>query len=306
MDVVKRYDIDGVHFDDYFYPYKEKDESGKPLDFPDDASWKRYGASGKLSRDDWRRENVNAFIERLYRSIKAVRPEVKFGISPFGIWQPKNPPQIEGYDAYSNLYADSRKWLSKGWVDYFAPQLYWAIEPREQSFPVLLRWWAQQNTKGRLLAPGLDSTKTRNRWKPEEIVNQIRIGRQQAGVGGHIHWNMKTLMRNNALDETLQREVYSQPALMPVATWLSGSRPEKPTLALSSNQGVNRATINWPAGAKGSPWLWLVQTRTGKDWTTEIFPGSRRVQSCNGADVIAVSTVDRNGQTSSPAILKLR
>jgi uncharacterized lipoprotein YddW (UPF0748 family) len=306
MDVVKRYDIDGVHFDDYFYPYKEKDDSGKTLDFPDEVSWKRYGAGGKLSRDDWRRENVNTFIERLYRSIKAARPEVKFGISPFGIWQPKNPPQIEGYDAYSNLYADSRKWLSKGWVDYFAPQLYWAIEPREQSFPVLLKWWAQQNTKGRLLAPGLDSTKTRNRWKPEEIVNQIRIGRQQSGVGGHIHWNMKTLMRNDALDEALVREVYSQPALMPAATWLGARRPGKPTLFISDNQNFYKAAISWTPGSTINPWLWLVQTRTGNQWMTEIFPGSRKSRMCGDTEVIAVSAVDRYGNTSQPAILKLK
>ncbi|HTD88142.1 MAG TPA: family 10 glycosylhydrolase, partial [Candidatus Binatia bacterium] len=215
MDVVKRYDIDGIHFDDYFYPYKEKDEAGRTLDFPDDPSWQRNGAGGKLSRDDWRRENVNAFIERIYRSIKAVKPEVKFGISPFGIWRPKNPPQIQGYDAYASLYADSRKWLQRGWVDYFAPQLYWAIDPPEQSFPLLLKWWAQQNAKGRLLIPGLDSTKTSRRWKPEEIVNQIRLTRQQTGVSGHIHWNMKSLMRNSAFYEALERQVYQQPALVP-------------------------------------------------------------------------------------------
>ena len=106
MDVVKRYDVDGIHIDDYFYPYKEKDDSGATLDFPDQASWQRFGAGGKLNRDDWRRENVNTFIERVYRSIKAVRPEVKFGISPFGIWRPKNPPQIEGYDAYHQSRSD--------------------------------------------------------------------------------------------------------------------------------------------------------------------------------------------------------
>ncbi len=185
MDVVKRYDVDGIHFDDYFYPYKARDGSGKDLDFPDDASWQRFGAGGKLSRDDWRRENVNAFIQRVYKSIKAAKPWVKFGVSPFGIWRPKNPPQIEGFDAYAALYADSRKWLANGWVDYFAPQLYWAIEPPDQSFPVLLRWWAEQNTKGRTTLPGMDSTKvgrseSRRGWQPQEIVNQIRLTRGPA------------------------------------------------------------------------------------------------------------------------------
>jgi uncharacterized lipoprotein YddW (UPF0748 family) len=147
MDVVRRYDVDGVHFDDYFYPYKEIDRSGNEMEFPDEASWKRFGAGGKLERDDWRRENVNAFVEKVYASIKATKPWVKFGISPFGIWKPENPPQIKGFDAYSKLYADSRKWLMKGWVDYFAPQLYWSIASEEQSFPVLLKWWSQQNSK---------------------------------------------------------------------------------------------------------------------------------------------------------------
>ena len=97
MDVVKRYDVDGVHFDDYFYPYKVKGASGKELDFPDDASWQRFGAGGKLSRDDWRRENVNTFIQRVYPSIKAAKPWVKFGVSPFGIWRPHYPPQIRRF-----------------------------------------------------------------------------------------------------------------------------------------------------------------------------------------------------------------
>src|SRR5580765_2359386 len=219
MDVVRRYDIDGVHFDDYFYPYKELDRSGNEVDFPDDTSWKRFGAGGKSERDDWRRQNVDAFVHKVYDSIKATKPWVKFGISPFGIWRPENPPQIKGFDAYGKLYADSRKWLMNGWVDYFAPQLYWSIDSREQSFPVLLKWWTQQNSKHRLLVPGLDDTKTvnlnpetnternRQRWQVLEIVNQIRLARKQTGVDGHIHWNMKSLMRNQALDEALQQQV---------------------------------------------------------------------------------------------------
>ena len=158
MDVVKRYDVDGIHFDDYFYPYKEKDAAGKEMDFPDDASWRRFGAGGKLSRDDWRRENVNRFIERVYTSIKSSKPWVKFGVSPFGIWRPGYPAQVKGFDSYAELYADSRKWLANGWVDYFAPQLYWSIDSPEQSFPALLRWWAVQNTRGRLLVAGMNTT----------------------------------------------------------------------------------------------------------------------------------------------------
>ncbi len=314
MDVVKRYDIDGVHFDDYFYPYKVKGSSGQELDFPDDASWQRFGARGKLSRDDWRRENVNKFIQRVYQSIKAAKPWVKFGVSPFGIWRPQHPPQISGFDAYASLYADSRKWLASGWVDYFAPQLYWAIEPPEQSFPVLLRWWAEQNLKGRNLYPGLNSTRvggrsaSRRSWPPEEIVNQIRLTRAQPGANGHIHWNMRSLMRNSSFDEILERQLYQQPALMPLSPWLAGVQPGKPKLTQVAKPSGSRAEITWSASGQGKVWLWVLQTRTGGEWTTEILPGMQTSRAWNGAppQAVAVSAVNRNGAASRPNVLQLR
>ena len=303
MDVVKRYDIDGVHFDDYFYPYKEKDGSGREIDFPDEQSWQRFGAGGKLNREDWRRENVNVFIRRVYESIKAAKPWVKFGVSPFGIWRPHNPPQIQGYDAYENLYADSRKWLMDGWLDYFAPQLYWGINPPEQSFPVLLKWWSEQNTKGRLLVPGMDTTKTARRWQPEEIINQIRLARKEPKTGGHIHWDMKALTRNGALDTALEREVYSQPALVPVMPWLDHAAPEKPKLSV--NSGLHK-TLRWEAGGSEKPWLWVVQIRQANQWNTQILPGSQTTLKVEpGHDpVFAVTAVDRCGNTSRPAVIE--
>jgi len=307
MDVVKRYDVDGIHFDDYFYPYKARDASGKELDFPDDASWRRFGAGGKLSRDDWRRENVNTFIQRVYKSIKAAKPCVKFGVSPFGIWRPKNPPQIQGFDAYASLYADSRKWLASGWVDYFAPQLYWEIKPPEQSFPVLLRWWAAQNIKGRTLCPGINSTKVGRGWQPQEIVNQIRLARAQPGTTGHIHWNMQSLRHNAAFDGVLEREVYSQPALMPPSPWLGRTRPGKPNLSVSNGQFSSQLEVHWTASSSDKAWLWLVQTRTGGEWKKEILPGAKTSRAWNGAppEVVAVSAVNRNGQLSPPSMLQV-
>ena len=307
MDVVKRYDVDGVHFDDYFYPYKEKDAAGREIDFPDGASWRRFGVRSKLSRDDWRRDNVNRFIERVYRSIKAEKPWVKFGVSPFGIWRPGNPPQIKGFDSYAELYADSRKWLANGWLDYFAPQLYWAIEPPDQSFPVLLRWWAAQDTRGRHLFAGIDSTKTRSRWQPQEIVNQIRLCRSQPGADGHIHWNMRSLMRNGAFDEVLEREVYQQPAVMPASPWLGRSHPNKPRLFASFEAGGG-LRLGWTSTGPGNAWLWLVQTQISDHWTTLVVPGVQTARAWTGAppDVVAISAVDRNGNLSSPAVLQLQ
>jgi uncharacterized lipoprotein YddW (UPF0748 family) len=308
LDVVKRYDVDGIHFDDYFYPYKERDRAGRELDFPDDASWRRYGAAGKLSRDDWRRENVNSFIERVYKRIKASKPWVRFGISPFGIWRPGNPAQIKGHDAYAKLYADARKWLVNGWADYFAPQLYWAIDPPEQSFPVLLRWWGEQNVKGRLLVPGLDSTKTRRQWKPEEIVQQIRLTRKQPTAAGHIHWNMKSIMRNPGFGEALQTAVYSEPALLPPTPWLDSSPPPRPHLSVVRKGTGSKVEMTWKASTEEQPFLWLVQTRTGGKWANRVLPArtTSYTHRATDPDVIAVTAVDRSGNLSPAAVFELK
>ncbi|MFM8271046.1 MAG: glycoside hydrolase family 10 protein [Gemmata sp.] len=118
LDVVKRYDIDGIHIDDYFYPYKEKDAGGMLVPFPDDDTWQAYQKiGGKLTRDDWRRDAVNGFVKRMYEETKKAKPWVKVGISPFGIWRPGNPPGISGLDQYTELYADAKLWLNEGWVD---------------------------------------------------------------------------------------------------------------------------------------------------------------------------------------------
>ncbi|HRT55883.1 MAG TPA: family 10 glycosylhydrolase [Candidatus Paceibacterota bacterium] len=304
MDVVRRYDVDGVHFDDYFYPYKERGRDGKELDFPDDASWERYGKNSGFSRDDWRRENVNRFIERVYSSVKSAKPWVKFGVSPFGIWRPGNPPQIKGFDAYASLYADARKWLEKGWVDYFAPQLYWAIEPPEQSYPVLLKWWAQQNARHRHLVPGLNSTQTRRRWQPEEILNQIRIARKQPGASGHIHWNMSSLLGASRLADALAKEVYAQPALIPAAPWLDQTPPGKPRLGI--NSAASR--VSWESSGSEPAALWLLQTRDGSRWSARVLPGSSRWAELDpkAPSAVALSAVDRYGNLSSPAVLERR
>jgi uncharacterized lipoprotein YddW (UPF0748 family) len=304
MDVVKRYDIDGIHFDDYFYPYKQRDAKGD-IDFPDDASWRRIGSKTKMTRDDWRRENVNSFIERAYKAIKTTKPWVKFGVSPFGIWRPGYPAQIEGHDAYAKLYADSRKWLTSGWLDYFAPQLYWAIDPPEQSFPVLLKWWGEQNPKGRLLVPGLDCTKTRDKWKPEEIVNQIRLARKQPGAAGHVLWNMRSVMRNPELADTLKSAVYSEPALPPAIPWAGGSVPAKPEL--TARPKAAKTTVSWGSSSDPQVYLWLLQTRKGGAWTTAVIPRIATSHTVTDTpDAVALTAVNRHGALGPTASLERR
>ena len=187
VDVVKRYDVDGVHIDDYFYPYPES-EGGKKIDFPDSATYARYlKTGGKLAKDDWRRDNVNKLVEALYKSVHAVKPQVLVGISPFGIWRPGSPPSVKGFDAYSEIYADSKKWLQNGWADYFAPQLYWPIAPPQQSFPVLYDWWVSQNTKQRHMWPGLATYRISEtgsrRITAQEIVDEIDSTRARRRSG---------------------------------------------------------------------------------------------------------------------------
>ena len=303
MDVVKRYDIDGVHFDDYFYPYLEK-EGGQDRIFPDESSWSRYGAGGTMGRDDWRRENVNRFVQRTYQSIKALKPWVKFGISPFGIWRPQNPPGIKGKDTYAEIFADSRKWLMNGWVDYFAPQLYWRIDDADHSFSALLKWWEQQNTRSRLLCPGLNTINFVAQQKPDEILNEIRVTRKEPGASGHIHFRMSTLMHESTLGNGLERQLYSQPALVPACAWLSREAPEKPRLSVSGSGG--QLAAGWEPGKPGEVWLWVLQTRMGKAWSTEILPGAKRSYAFgrNSPDVVALTAISRLGNASRPVVLE--
>jgi len=307
LDVVRRYDVDGVQFDDYFYPDAAQNGPVKNLPFPDDWSWKRFGAGGILNRDDWRRENVNRFIERTYQTIKAAKPWVKFGVSPFGIWRPGVPSSIDAHalDAYGKRYADSRKWLRNGWLDYFAPQLYWPIEPPEHSFPVLLKWWKEQNARDRHLWPGLYSAQAGIRWPPTEIVNQIRTTRRQPGATGHIHYSMKSLLSDSALAKLLEKEVYTQPALVPASPWLSTNVPGRPSIFISGLKSGNLRLGCGPAD-ESQVWLWVIQTRSAGEWKTEIVPGRTitRVLGDFHPDVIAVTLVDRFGNASRPVVFK--
>jgi uncharacterized lipoprotein YddW (UPF0748 family) len=307
MDILRRYNIDGVHFDDYFYPYPERDTSGRVLDFPDEASWRRSGQRGKLSRADWRRQNIDSFIHRVYASIKAEKPWVKFGISPFGIWRPGHPPRIKGFDPYESLYADSRKWLAEGWVDYFSPQLYWPITSPGQSFPALLRWWAAQNVKGRHLWPGLNDYEVGRGWKAGEIVDQIRLTREQRGADGEVHWDMrKALMCPNGLDAALEHTVYAEPALIPASPWLSRARPAPPQLTVRFRGGSLEA--RWSARGREKVWLWVLQRRRAGYWTTEILPGRVTRRAWRGAapEAIAVTAVDRYETAGPPTVLRRR
>ncbi|HEU4565728.1 MAG TPA: family 10 glycosylhydrolase [Gemmatimonadaceae bacterium] len=311
LDVVKRYDIDGVHIDDYFYPYRERDASGKEIDFPDSASWARYRRDGgTLSRGDWRRRNVDRFLQRLHAGIRERKPWVRFGVSPFGIWRPGYPESVRGFDAYEQIYADSRKWLVNGWVDYFTPQLYWPIGAPQQSYPALLEWWVKENVKGRHIWPGnytsrVGSASAKERWSAGELLEQIRRTRLQRGAGGNVHFSMKALMENrDGLADSLAGGLYAMPALVPASRWLDSVAPPRPVVALRRDSIAGGWRVDMRPRGASKVWLWVVRARFGDTWTTEILPGSSRTRTLTSddalppPDVVTVVAVDRVGNES--------
>lgn len=309
LDVVKRYDIDGVHIDDYFYPYPIAQARGRgDLPFPDEASYAKYTASGgKLGRDDWRRENVNTLVREMAEGIRAEKPWVKFGISPFGIWRPGSPSSVRGFDAYGKLYADARKWMHEGWGDYFSPQLYWPTYKEGQRYPVLLDWWAGENRKRRHLWPGNFTSRSgatgTGSFTVSELLEQIRVTRTHPGSGGNVHFSMRAFSRNQAgMNDTLLEGPYREAALVPASPWMSAPPPPTPRVSLGRDaRGVRLVELRTVEGT--APWLWVVRMRMAEGWQTFVVPGALRTWSPPFGDEpldLVVSTVNRIGEERTP------
>jgi uncharacterized lipoprotein YddW (UPF0748 family) len=314
-DIVTRYDVDGIHFDDYFYPYPI---SGTP--FPDDTTYAAYtGSGGQLSLSNWRRKNVDDFVLDVYTSIKASKPWVKFGLSPFGIWRPGNPAGITGLDAYSSLYADSKKWLNNGWIDYFTPQLYWEIDNPGQEYPLLLDWWISQNTQGRLLAPGLFTSSVSfdgGLWDAADIIDQVVMTQGRAGSQGNIHFSSRQFMLNSGagdkgLNEGLRDGPYAKEALIPAMPWLDDVPPTAPDVTFSRTNSSAPWILNWtPAGSEAAT-LWVVYyLKSDNTWAYDIVTAPTRSYTLPGTGATAptyavVSSIDRVGNESTRPILGL-
>ncbi|MEB3221070.1 MAG: family 10 glycosylhydrolase [Candidatus Sericytochromatia bacterium] len=313
-DVVQRYDVDGVHIDDYFYPYPVQGPNGKDQPFPDDATYRRYQqGGGTLARDDWRRDNVDRFVERLYKEVRAEKPHVRVGVSPFGIWKPGNPPGITGMDPTEKLYADARKWLQAGWLDYLAPQLYWPLESTGQPFAKLLAWWQSQNTQGRHMWPGMFTSKvadgSASAWKADQIRRQVEAARQAPGVTGHAHYSVRPLLSGRGgLYDLLASRTYTEPALVPASPWLDadGKPPGRATVTLAAPDARGRQAVTW-AGAGDEPVArWLVQLRENGAWRSRVLDGDTRTLTLDaGVDAVAVTPLDRAGVAGAPTSLAL-
>ncbi|WBL25700.1 glycoside hydrolase family 10 protein [Zunongwangia sp. HGR-M22] len=306
-DLVQRYDVDGIHFDDYFYPY-DSYNGGK--DFPDDQSWNAYKtAGGKLSRGDWRRKNVDDFIERVAKLVKKEKDFVKFGISPFGIWRPGYPQSIAGYDQYEKLYADAKKWLNEGWVDYLTPQLYWKTDQTAQSFPVLLNWWEEENTKNRHLWPGINAGLIKEEGYENELFNQILITRGMlAKDAGAVLWDLKALINDKEAEKALAENYFRKPALVPPSPWIDNKAPKLPEV--STNLDVNTLRISWEHPNENDVFRWVLYFQyEGSKWdfkilnndqlselktTLSYLVGEKKVK----LSKIGITAVDRTGNQS--------
>ncbi|MES2268002.1 MAG: family 10 glycosylhydrolase [Bacteroidota bacterium] len=231
LDVVKNYDVDGIHMDDYFYPYPVRGQVINDLD-----AFNKYG-EGFDNIKDWRRDNVDKLVHMLADSIHKYKPSMKFGISPFGIWANKSQhpdgSATNGGSSYIENFADSRKWMQEGWIDYINPQIYWQIGNRAASFDTLLNWWSN-NTYNRHLYIGqapyrfyeLRSPAFKN---PSEIPNQLRLIRANPRVQGSVYFRSQSLMANaNHLVDTLKKDFYRYPALPPPMLWRDSIPPNTP------------------------------------------------------------------------------
>lgn len=241
QDVVRRYDIDAIHFDDYFYPYRI---TGK--EFPDSKTYQQYGNG--MSRDDWRRSNVDSIIVMLHRIIKQEKPYCQFGISPFGVWRnidkdPRGSQTKAGQTNYDDLYADILLWLQNGWIDYVAPQLYWEMGHRVVAFEVLSDWWAH-HAYGRNLYIGQGIYRSKEprsyAWhNRNELPNQIKRLREFPEIQGSIFFSSKTFASNpNGWNDSLRNNYYKYPAICPPMPWIDDAIPAAPEMIIASGQPV--------------------------------------------------------------------
>ena len=309
-DVLRRYEVDGVHIDDYFYPYPVTPPGAAAgageVPFPDDPSFARYVAGGgTLARDDWRRANVNNLVQALYQTVLRERPGARLGVSPFGLGRPDmRPPGITGFSQYDKLYADVELWFAQGWMDYLAPQLYWPIDRVGQQFPVLLDYWLAQNTAQRHVWPGLytslvsrDGTIGPRAWAAREISDQVAVQRSRPAASGHIHFSMVALMQDRGGVATqLMAGAYAVPALVPPTPWRSSTPQPPPPGAPALKLAAGQAMLEPAAGSNVAQWA--VWRRSAGQWRFSVQPVSERAVATAGADALVVSAVDRWGRLS--------
>lgn len=231
-DIVLRYNVDAIHFDDYFYPYPLS------IEFPDTVSFKLYNRGfRKEDKADWRRENVDIIIKKLNDTIKATKPWVKFGISPFGVWRnktddPRGSDTKAGATNYDHLYADVIKWQQNGWIDYLLPQIYWQIGHPQADFKLLANWWKNHNyNRGMYIGHAvykIEAGSAIPAWSnPAELPNQIRMLRATPEIEGSAFYSAKHFNRDLfGLQDSLRNSLYRLPSIVPPMKWIDNTPPQ--------------------------------------------------------------------------------
>ncbi|MFF5296631.1 glycoside hydrolase family 10 protein [Paractinoplanes globisporus] len=299
LEAVQKYDIDGVHFDDFFYPYPQNGE-----DFPDDASYAKYGHGE--NRAQWRRDNVDTLVREMSQRIKQLKPWVKFGISPFGIWRNKTTDPAgsdsRGLESYDAIYADTRKWVQQGWLDYIVPQLYWNVGFAKADYAKMLPWWTSlvKGTRVQLYIGQADyRVGEKGAWSnPAEIDRHLTMD-EQAGVQGEVHFSAASVRSNKLGAVALySKNHYSAPALVPVMKQLPAGPPGAPTLTREWRAG-NARHFDFRPGAGPQPVSWALY-RVGGDKATLVATGRTGQQVADpappaGSAVYCLSGLDRSG-----------
>jgi len=303
LDVARRYDIDGVHFDDYFYPYPIM-ENGARVDFPDDKNWEEYLKTAArfsnqktrripLKRDDWRRANVTRFIETVGRELKKIKPAVMYGVSPFGVAE----------ENYKTLYADAEKWLRDGTVDYFVPQIYWKSDRPNREFAPLLKHWTNINKFKRHVWAGLATykipSKTEN-FSAQEIIDQISMTREIQPTAGNIQFSFKSVRSDfDKIQTALREKSYRREAIIPASPWLKTAKPSAPKVEIRRDAGRVRAS--WRETGRQKAFWFVVYAKDKNGWSYSVLPASEKsitLSADRQIEKLIVTSVDRLGNES--------
>ena len=285
QDIVRRYDVDGLHIDDYFYPYPVANVA-----IPDDASYAAYGQG--RDRGDWRRENVNTFIRELRDAIRAVKPWVKFGVSPFGIYRNQRAwaegSATNGLQNYDDLYADVLLWVNEGWVDYNIPQIYWEIGNKAADYDTLIRWWSQ-HAYARPLYIGQDVERTvkfadRQNAAQDQMAAKYALQHLLPGIYGSCQWYARAVADDTGqYGSRLRTQYHRTPALQPTMPWLDKKAPGKPRKVEAVLMDDGTRHLFWTAPKAKQP------QDEARLYAVYVFPKGMKVNLDNAAQIIAVT-----------------
>ncbi|MEY2793809.1 MAG: N-acetylmuramoyl-L-alanine amidase [Bacteroidota bacterium] len=245
--LVQNYNIDGIHFDDYFYPYPSANSSIK-----DQEAFEKYKYPNERI-EDWRRRNIDILIQNISYIIKQEKPKVKFGISPFGIYRHKTlnyeegSPTRKGLQSYIDLFADTEKWIKEGWVDYIAPQLYWPTNHGVAPYGPLLSWWSTHSYERPVYA-GIGAYHLKDSWSTNELSKQLQLARSNSKVQGSIYFSSKLLTQNTkGWRDSLRRNHFKEVALVPTMPWIDSIPPKAPhQISLVKKEGEWQ--LDWKSG----------------------------------------------------------